>query len=82
MCSPSNCLCVGAWTTLVWAIGIDRLVRVIATGDPFFFPSYVGPRGWIGIVLGETADLDELAELVEDSYRLTAPKRLLAELDQ
>jgi len=55
---------------------------LLAEGDPFFFPSYVGPRGWIGIVLGETADHDELAELIEDSYRMTAPKRLLVELDR
>ena len=54
---------------------------LLAEGDPFFFPSYVGPRGWIGIVLGETADLDEVAELVEDSYRMTAPKRLIAQLE-
>jgi predicted DNA-binding protein (MmcQ/YjbR family) len=54
---------------------------LLAEGDPFFLPPYVGPRGWIGIVVGETTDFSEIAELIEDSYRLTAPKRLLTELD-
>ena len=54
---------------------------LLAEGEPFFFPPYVGSRGWIGIVVGETTDFSEIAELIEDSYRMTAPKRLLAELD-
>jgi predicted DNA-binding protein (MmcQ/YjbR family) len=54
---------------------------LLAEADPFFFPPYVGSRGWIGIVIEETTDFSEVAELVEDSYRLTAPKRLVARLD-
>ncbi len=52
---------------------------LLAEGDPFFMPPYVGPRGWIGIVLGAKTDFSEIAELVEDSYRMTAPKGLLAQ---
>ena len=44
----------------------------------FFRPPYVGPKGWIGVHLAAPVDWDELAELVEESYRMTAPKRLLA----
>jgi predicted DNA-binding protein (MmcQ/YjbR family) len=55
---------------------------LLAEGDPFFMPPYVGPRGWIGIVLGARTDFSEIAELVEDSYRMTAPKRLLAQFDE
>lgn len=44
----------------------------------FFVPPYVGPSGWIGVYLDKVADWTELAELLEDSYRLTAPKRLLS----
>ena len=48
----------------------------------FFTPAYWGPYGWRGLDLaGHDVDWDEVAELVEDSYRLTAPKKLIAELD-
>jgi hypothetical protein len=47
----------------------------------FFVPAYVGHKGWIGIRLSDETDWDELADLVEESYRMTAPKRLAALLD-
>jgi len=54
---------------------------LVAT-DPvrFFTPSYVGRGGWIGLRL-DTGSVDwaEVAELVHDSYRLVAPKRLARE---
>ncbi len=46
-----------------------------------FVPAYLGPYGWLGIDLTEDADWDEVAELLDASYRLTAPKKLIAELD-
>ena len=46
-----------------------------------YVPAYFGPSGWIGYYLGDEADWDEVAELIDASYRLTAPKRLLDELD-
>lgn len=48
----------------------------------FFVPAYVGGRGWVGVHLNVDHDWDELAELIEDSYRLIAPKKLVALLDQ
>jgi hypothetical protein len=51
--------------------------------ERFFVPPYVGPKGWIGIRLDVgKVDWDEVAELVEESYRMTAPRRLVAELDR
>ena len=50
--------------------------------DRFFVPPYVGPKGWIGIYLGDVTDWEELADLVEESYRMTAPKRVAALPDQ
>jgi predicted DNA-binding protein (MmcQ/YjbR family) len=47
----------------------------------FYVPPYVGPKGWIGIHLNDATDWDELTDLVEESYRMTAPKRLAAQLD-
>jgi hypothetical protein len=44
--------------------------------ETFSIPAYVGRHGWIAVAL-ERVDPQELAELVEDAWRMTAPKRLL-----
>ena len=56
----------------------NQELMVRAAPDRFFVPPYVGPSGWVGIWLDRVADWAELAELLRDSWRLTAPKRLLA----
>jgi predicted DNA-binding protein (MmcQ/YjbR family) len=43
-----------------------------------FVPAYLGPSGWIGLDLDEDTDWTEVAELLEESYRRTAPRRLVA----
>ena len=48
----------------------------------FWVPAYLGPSGWLGLDLDAGSDFDEVAELMEDSFRATAPKRLVAQLDQ
>ncbi|SPT63667.1 MmcQ/YjbR family DNA-binding protein [Actinomadura madurae] len=50
--------------------------------ERFFVPKYVGARGWVGARLDVDQDWDEMAELIEDSYRLIAPKRLVNLLDR
>jgi predicted DNA-binding protein (MmcQ/YjbR family) len=55
-----------------------------ARRDPerFYLPAYIGPRGWFGMRLDRPGvDWKEVASIVRRSYRLTAPKRLVAELD-
>lgn len=60
----------------------DDQQALLSLGEPFFYPSYVGSKGWIGVDLrSPSVDWAELAELVRDSYRLIAPKRLSATLD-
>lgn len=50
--------------------------------DPrVFVPAYLGPSGWIGIDLDDDTDWVEVAELLDASFRLTAPKRSIARLD-
>lgn len=49
--------------------------------DRFWVPAYLGPGGWIGLDLGDGTNWDEVAELVDESYRNTAGKRLIAQLD-
>ena len=46
-----------------------------------YVPAYLGPSGWIGVELDADTDWDEIAELLDASYRLTAPKRSIERLD-
>src|SRR6478672_2694267 len=43
-------------------------------------PPYVGPRGWVGVVLDTQPDWDMVERLVRDAYRHVATKRLVARL--
>jgi predicted DNA-binding protein (MmcQ/YjbR family) len=56
-------------------------VLVGADGERFFVPPYVGHNGWVGVRLDGEVNWDEVADLIGESYRLTAPKRLAASLD-
>jgi hypothetical protein len=50
--------------------------------DPrVYVPAYLGPYGWIGLDLDQRTDWTEIAELLDASYRVTAPKRNIVELD-
>ena len=63
----------------------DGVQRVLLESDPerFFYPAYLGSKGWIGLRLdGNGVDWDEVAWLLETAYRLVAPKRLRALLKQ
>ena len=48
----------------------------------FWVPAYLGPSGWLGIDLDDDTDWREIGELIDASYRVTAPRRLVQELDQ
>jgi predicted DNA-binding protein (MmcQ/YjbR family) len=60
----------------------DQAKMVGAAPECFFVPPYVGPKGWVGIWLDGVIDWDDVAEFLRDGYRLVAPKRLCALLDQ
>lgn len=47
-----------------------------------YVPAYLGPSGWVGIDIEEDTDWTEVAELLDASFRLTAPKRAVNELDR
>jgi predicted DNA-binding protein (MmcQ/YjbR family) len=56
--------------------------RAALVDDPrFYVPAYLGPSGWIGIDLDDGTDWDEVTELLDASFRLTAPRRAVQELD-
>jgi hypothetical protein len=42
--------------------------------ERFFRPPYFGVKGWVGVRIDLDVDWDEIAALVEDSFRLVAPK--------
>lgn len=59
----------------------NQALMVRAEPDRFFVPPYVGPSGWVGVWLDRRPDWSEVRELMRDSYRLVAPKRLAAQLE-
>lgn len=60
----------------------DEREALIAIGPPYFSRGPWDDRlGRIAVVIGATTDWDEVAELVTDSYRQVAPKKLVAQLD-
>lgn len=67
----------------LWCKAPPGVQPALVQSDPerYFVPPYVGHRGWIGVWLDLPLDWDEIADLVERSYRMTAPKRLAAQLD-
>lgn len=59
-----------------------QAILVGAKPERFFIPPYVGHKGWVAMRLDGKVDWDEVADIVDESYRMTAPKRLCALLDQ
>ena len=57
-----------------------QTILIEAAPDRFFRPPYVGHKGWIGVRLHGAVDWDEVAQLVQRSYRMTAPKKLSSRL--
>jgi hypothetical protein len=55
---------------------------VEALPNRFFRPPYVGHRGWLGVWLDVPVDWEEIAEIVDDAYRMVAPRRLVDLLDR
>ena len=68
----------------MWCKAPKGTQSILVNSDPalFFIPPYVGHHGWIGIWLDVDQDWDFVAHLVEDGYRMTAPKRLSALLSR
>jgi phosphoribosylglycinamide formyltransferase-1 len=60
----------------------ENVDRVRLFPERFYLPDYIGPRGWFGMRVdrGRVA-WGEVAEVLERSYRLTAPKSCIAKLD-
>jgi predicted DNA-binding protein (MmcQ/YjbR family) len=51
-------------------------LHVRAEPEHFFVPPYVGPRGWLGVVLDGGIDWNRVAALVREGYEKVAPPQL------
>jgi hypothetical protein len=67
----------------LWAACVPDFRAYLIEERPeiFFLPAYVAHRGWIGVRLDLELDFDELADLLDDAYRLIAPPALVRLLD-
>jgi len=67
--------------TLIFKPDADER-EALVQDERFLVPPYFGPSGWLGLDLTVApVDWDEVAELVETSYRQVALKRMLKALD-
>ena len=58
--------------------------RALEQDSRFFLPAHLGPFGWLGLDLTATKKIDwtEVEELIDASFRMVAPKKLIRQLDQ
>jgi hypothetical protein len=72
----------GAGRPAVWckAKAVNQQLMISAAPDKFFSPPYVGPSGWVGVWLDGKVEWDEVLDILQDGYRMTAPKKLLDRL--
>jgi hypothetical protein len=63
----------------LWCKALPGAQELLVGGEPdrFFRPPYVGHHGWVGIWIDRPdVDWSHVAALVDEAYRVTAPKRL------
>lgn len=72
----------GAGRPAVWikASPANQGLVIAAAPARYFVPPYVGVKGWVGAWLDGAPAWGDLADLLADAYRQTAPKRLAARL--
>ena len=54
--------------------------RIASDARRFFKPPYVGPSGWVGVVLDTKPDWKEVAALLREAYAFVATAKLRAKL--
>ena len=72
----------GAEHLAVWLPQPLGAQEALIDADPerFFRPPYVGPSGWVGVVLDTKPDWGEVADLVRAAYVHVATRKLAAQL--
>jgi predicted DNA-binding protein (MmcQ/YjbR family) len=68
----------GAKHLAVWIPQPFGVKEALVQNEPerFFTPPYVGVKGWVGVVLDDATDWDELRSLVRDSFLQVASPKL------
>ncbi len=63
--------------TAIWIpVPVGAQAQMIAEAPEVYFkPPYVGVKGWVGVELPKVSD-SVLAELIQQAWKLTAPKAL------
>ena len=68
----------------LWVKGAPGLQELLVENEPerYYRPKYVGHKGWIGVNMepGGRAGVDwpQVEDLIRESWRMTAPKKLAA----
>jgi len=67
----------------VWMKAPKGVQEALIARDPdrYFRPPYVGHNGWVGTWLDDGIAWPEVEDLIDDAWRMTANKGLVAELD-
>jgi len=67
----------------VWIKATPEAQADLVDADPerFFVPPYMGPSGWVGVRLDQAPDWRMVESLLEEGYRMVAPKRAIRILD-
>jgi len=67
----------------IWIKAPKGVQEALIARDPdrYFRPPYVGHNGWVGTWLDVGIAWPEVEDLIDDAYRMTAKKGLVAELD-
>lgn len=75
----------GDGRTAVWIKSTfeEQSTLVETKPDVFFVPPYMGPSGWVGVRLdAKKVDWDMVRDLLEEGWRMVAPKRAQKALDE
>jgi hypothetical protein len=67
----------------VWCPAAPGEREALVAADPsrFFAPRF-GGDSWVGVYLDDATDWAELRDMVEQAYRLVAPRKLVAQLPE
>lgn len=60
---------------LIVKVGKENLA-IFLNDERFFQSPYIGKHGWVGLLLDDNTNWEEIRALVRDSYCRAAPKRL------
>jgi predicted DNA-binding protein (MmcQ/YjbR family) len=67
----------------LWCKSVPEASEALIRSDPttYFAPPYLGRRGWVGVCLNQDTQWGEIDDLLEQSYRMAAPLRLVAVME-